>query len=92
MSAFTLQTHQWKPIGKSTAVVDSVIPYRRISLAGQPPIYVQRGKCYSESGKEYKQLPQWFIERVEAEMQNNPKAFDKVGGIALMDKSARKTA
>lgn len=87
MSAFTLTTHQWRPVGKNTAVVESVIPYRRVSQQGQAPIYVQRGKCYTESGKPYDKLPAWFVDQVKAELEASPHAYDKVGGIALLQKS-----
>lgn len=89
MSAFTLTTHQWKPIGGGAAVVQGVIPYRCLSSQGNTRLFIQRGKAYTESGKLVDPLPGWAIDQLTAELERNPHAYDKVGGVAhLLKKKA----
>jgi hypothetical protein len=51
-------------------------PYLRIKQGEYPPLYIQRGQAYDESGNTFKPLPDWAKEEIA---KASPEALAKVG-------------
>lgn len=47
--AFTMQVHQRDD--KNSSLISKVRPYVRFNEKGQPPVFFQEGRYYSEDGK-----------------------------------------
>jgi hypothetical protein len=64
--SFTLRVHEYGKVDGSpfTKIIKSS-HYIRMSAYGNPPIYIQGGRLYSEGGDEVKNPPSWFWEEVK---------------------------
>lgn len=55
-----LRPHEYKRQPNSgMAVLTRLNPYVRLSVEGQPPIFVQDGRYYAAGGDEIKMAPDW---------------------------------
>lgn len=59
---FDLRTHIYKTASDGTPYLAAETTYRRVSVAGYPPIYIRGGKAYYESGETVSPVPEVFKE------------------------------
>lgn len=59
---FDLRTHIYKTASDGTPYLAAETTYRRVSVAGYPPIYIRNGEAYYESGEIVSPVPEVFKE------------------------------
>lgn len=57
---FDLRTHIHKTASDGTPYLAAESPYRRVSVAGYPPVYIRDGQAYYESGEIVSPIPEAF--------------------------------
>lgn len=61
MSKLDLEVHKLKRDREGNVFVAGINPYIRLMSAEAPyPLFIQRGRVYSETGGEVVDLPSWF--------------------------------
>lgn len=64
-----VHTFRKKP-GQSVAVLASTNPVIRVSSEDEPPIFLQGGRAYTESGKPVQKIPEWAENQIRALNRN----------------------
>lgn len=63
---FSLKTHESERVkGTTQRRITKIRPYIRLNYKNGPPVFLQAGKVYSESGQVVEMLPEWFDEQVQ---------------------------
>lgn len=82
--AFSLKTHEFRRVsGSNTRVLTRIRPYIRVRNGEDPPLYIQEGRVYSESGQEVDPLPPWFWDHART---ITPAGRNKVGLVLPEEK------
>lgn len=79
---FSLRTHE-AAMKQGRKIIKKINPYLRLTKGDGPPVFLQGGRFYYESGEEVTDPPDWL----DGELKKlNPEALKQVGMEELIPK------
>lgn len=82
MPKLTLRPHDWKRNKKGNSILVRTSAYVRLHQSGEPAIFVQGGRYFTDGGEEVMKAPPWVLEQIKTLTDTVKKEVGLVGSVS----------